>query len=180
MSELNRRNYGGRYVHYGIREHGMASIMNGLSLHKGVIPYGGTFLIFTDYCRPSIRLSAIMGLKVIYIMTHDSIGLGEDGTTHQPVEHLLSLRSIPNLNIYRPCDLNETLDCWMDALVSDKPSVIALSRQDLSVITKPSPIINKNLIAPSAKVVYGSKKTRDITIVAVSYTHLTLPTIYSE
>jgi transketolase len=166
MSELNRRNYGGRYVHYGIREHGMASIMNGLSLHKGVIPYGGTFLIFTDYCRPSIRLSAIMGLKVIYIMTHDSIGLGEDGTTHQPVEHLLSLRSIPNLNIYRPCDLNETLDCWMDALVSDKPSVIALSRQDLSVITKPSPIINKNLIAPSAKVVYGSKKTRDITIVA--------------
>ena len=166
MPEITSKNYGGQYIHYGVREHGMASIMNGLSLHKGVVPYGGTFLIFTDYCRPSIRLSAIMGLKVIYIMTHDSIGLGEDGTTHQPVEHLLSLRSIPNLYVYRPCDLNETLECWVDALVSDQTSIIALSRQDLSVLTKPQNISTKNIPEASAKVIFGSQNKRDITIVA--------------
>tara|TARA_B100000700_G_C15032596_1_gene851282 strand:+ start:151 stop:2130 length:1980 start_codon:yes stop_codon:yes gene_type:complete len=171
MTPITKKDYSGRYVHYGIREHGMASIMNGLALHKGVIPYGGTFLIFTDYCRPSIRLSAIMGLNVIYIMTHDSIGLGEDGTTHQPIEHLLSLRSIPNLNIYRPCDLNETLDCWVDALTSNETSVIALSRQDLSVIPeqnfKGGTITkNKKLTEPSARIVFGTKKERDVTIIA--------------
>ena len=166
MPEITSRNYGGKYIHYGVREHGMASIMNGLSLHKGVVPYGGTFLIFTDYCRPSIRLSAIMGLKVIYIMTHDSIGLGEDGTTHQPIEHLLSLRSIPNLYVYRPCDLNETLECWVDALVSNQTSIIALSRQDLSVLTKPQNISTKNMPEASAKLIFGPQNKRDITIVA--------------
>ena len=166
MPEITSKNYGGKYVHYGVREHGMASIMNGLSLHKGVVPYGGTFLIFTDYCRPSIRLSAIMGLKVIYIMTHDSIGLGEDGTTHQPIEHLLSLRSIPNLYVYRPCDLNETLECWVDALVSDQTSIIALSRQDLNVLTKPQNISTKNMPEASAKLIFGPQNKRDITIVA--------------
>ena len=166
MSKITSKNYGGKYIHYGVREHGMASIMNGLSLHKGVVPYGGTFLIFTDYCRPSIRLSAIMGLKVIYIMTHDSIGLGEDGTTHQPIEHLLSLRSIPNLYVYRPCDLNETLECWVDALVSDQTSIIALSRQDLSVLTEPQNISMKNIPEASAKLIFGPQNKRDITIVA--------------
>ena len=166
MSKITSKNYGGKYIHYGVREHGMASIMNGLSLHKGVVPYGGTFLIFADYCRPSIRLSAIMGLKVIYIMTHDSIGLGEDGTTHQPIEHLLSLRSIPNLYVYRPCDLNETLECWVDALVSDQTSIIALSRQDLSVLTEPQNISMKNIPEASAKLIFGPQNKRDITIVA--------------
>ena len=116
LNILSKDNMNGRYIHYGVREHGMASIMNGLSLHSGLIPYGGTFLVFSDYCRPSIRLSAMMNTKVIYVMTHDSIGLGEDGPTHQPVEHLASLRLIPNLKVFRPCDLNETLDCWINAL----------------------------------------------------------------
>ena len=129
FSEVNRS---GRYIHYGIREHGMAAIMNGMALHGGVIPYGGTFLAFSDYCRGAIRLSALMGLGVIYVMTHDSIGLGEDGPTHQPVEHLASLRSIPNLNVFRPCDVIETIECWEIALKSkNKPSIICLSRQNL-------------------------------------------------
>lgn len=125
-------NYGGNYVHYGVREHGMAAAMNGLALHGGVIPYGGTFMVFTDYCRPSIRLSALMGQRVIYVMTHDSIGLGEDGPTHQPVEHLAALRAIPNLKTYRPCDIVETAECWQLALtVTSGPAVLALSRQGL-------------------------------------------------
>ena len=108
----------------------MAAAMNGIVLHGGFIPYGGTFLIFTDYCRPSIRLSALMKQRVIYVMTHDSIGLGEDGPTHQPVEHLSSLRAIPNLNVYRPCDIVETAECWAEALTtSSTPSVLSLSRQ---------------------------------------------------
>lgn len=125
-------NYGGNYVHYGVREHGMAAAMNGLALHGGVIPYGGTFLVFTDYCRPAIRLSALMGQRVIYVMTHDSIGLGEDGPTHQPVEHIAALRAIPNLKTYRPCDIVETAECWQLAL-NDRsgPAVLALSRQGL-------------------------------------------------
>ena len=134
FSETNRS---GRYIHYGIREHGMAAVMNGMALHGGVIPYGGTFLTFSDYCRGAIRLSALMGLGVIYVMTHDSIGLGEDGPTHQPVEHLASLRSIPNLNVFRPCDIVETIECWEIALKSkDKPSIICLSRQNLPLIRK--------------------------------------------
>ena len=122
----------GSYVHYGVREHGMAAAMNGIALHGGLIPFGGTFLVFTDYCRPSIRLSALMGQRVIYVMTHDSIGLGEDGPTHQPVEHLAALRAIPNLQVFRPADIVETAEAWQLALEAiDKPSVLALSRQGL-------------------------------------------------
>ena len=122
----------GRYIHYGIREHGMAAAMNGMALHGGVIPAGATFMVFTDYCRPSIRLSALMGARVVYVMTHDSIGLGEDGPTHQPVEHLAALRAIPNLNVYRPADAVETAECWELALQSVcSPSVLALTRQNL-------------------------------------------------
>jgi transketolase len=125
----------GRYLRYGIREHGMAAAMNGIALHKGLIPYGGTFLVFTDYARPSIRLSALMGQRVIYVMTHDSIGLGEDGPTHQPVEHLAALRAIPNLLVLRPADAVEALECWQIALESkDRPSVLALSRQNLPAL----------------------------------------------
>jgi transketolase len=126
---------GGRYVHYGIREHAMAAAMNGLALHGGVIPYGGTFLVFSDYCRPSIRLSALMGLRVIYVLTHDSIGLGEDGPTHQPVEHLAALRAIPGLQVMRPADAVETAECWQLALeAKTMPTVIALSRQNLPTV----------------------------------------------
>ena len=109
---ISSKDFNGNYIHYGIREHGMAAAMNGLALYGGLIPYGGTFLIFSDYCKPSIRLSALMGLKVIYIFSHDSIGLGEDGPTHQPIEQLAGLRAIQNLNGFRPSDMNETLECW--------------------------------------------------------------------
>ena len=132
---INSKNFDGNYIHYGVREHGMAAIMNGLALYGGFIPYGGTFLIFSDYCKPSIRLAALMGLKVIYIFSHDSIGLGEDGPTHQPIEQLTGLRAIPNLNVFRPADINETLECWQIALKSkNTPSAIALSRQKLPYI----------------------------------------------
>ncbi len=132
---ISSKNFKGNYIHYGVREHGMAATMNGLALYGGLVPFGGTFLIFSDYCKPSIRLSALMGLKVIYIFSHDSIGLGEDGPTHQPIEQLTGLRAIPNLNVFRPADINETLECWQIALKSkNKPSVIALSRQKLPYI----------------------------------------------
>ena len=132
---ISSKNFDGNYIHYGVREHGMAAAMNGLALYGGLIPFGGTFLIFSDYCKPSIRLSALMGLKVIYIFSHDSIGLGEDGPTHQPVEQLAGLRAIPNLNVFRPADINETLECWEIALKSkNTPSAIALSRQKLPYI----------------------------------------------
>ncbi len=132
---INSKNFDGNYIHYGVREHGMAAIMNGLALYSGIIPYGGTFLIFSDYCKPSIRLAALMGLKVIYIFSHDSIGLGEDGPTHQPIEQLNGLRAIPNLNVFRPADINETLECWEIALKNkNTPSAIALSRQKLPYI----------------------------------------------
>jgi transketolase len=122
--------YSGNYVYYGVREHGMAAAMNGLALHGGIIPFGGTFLCFTDYCRPSIRLSALMKQRVVYVMTHDSIGQGEDGPTHQPIEHLASLRAIPNLLVFRPCDTTETAECWALALAAkDRPSILALTRQ---------------------------------------------------
>lgn len=128
----------GTYIHYGVREHAMAGMMNGISLHGGWRPYGGTFLIFTDYCRPAIRLAAIMEQPVIYVMTHDSIGLGEDGTTHQPIEHLTSLRAMPNLQVFRPADLIETAQCWFKALESPKaPSVLVLTRQDLPPVRTP-------------------------------------------
>ncbi|BDW82466.1 transketolase [Erythrobacter sp. Dej080120_24] len=129
---MSADDYSGRYVYYGIREFGMAAAMNGMALHGGVVPYGGTFLIFSDYCRNAIRLSALQKVGVVYVMTHDSIGLGEDGPTHQPVEHVMSLRLIPNLNTYRPCDAIETAECWALALSTpETPSVLALSRQNL-------------------------------------------------
>jgi transketolase len=132
MKPLMAPDYAGTYIHYGIREHGMASAMNGMALHGGIIPYSGTFLVFSDYCRPAIRLAALMGQRVILVMTHDSIGLGEDGPTHQPVEQLAALRAIPHLKVFRPCDTVETVECWQLALESkDAPSVLALSRQNL-------------------------------------------------
>jgi transketolase len=132
MESFSAGNYRGRYVYYGVREHAMAAAMNGIALHGGYIPYAGTFLVFTDYCRPAIRLSALMQQRVIYVMTHDSIGLGEDGPTHQPVEHLAALRAIPNLQVFRPCDATETLECWQLAIGSPHtPSILALTRQAL-------------------------------------------------
>ena len=127
--------FSGRYVHYGIREHGMAAAMNGMALHGGVIPYGGTFLVFSDYARGAMRLSSLMGIRVIYVMTHDSIGLGEDGPTHQPVEHLAALRAIPNHLVFRPADAMETAECWQLALESTTaPSTLALTRQNLPAV----------------------------------------------
>src|SRR5207237_2653120 len=132
MKAMSATDYSGRFIHYGIREHGMAAAMNGMTLHGGIIPYSGTFLVFSDYCRPAIRLAALMGERVIHVMTHDSIGLGEDGPTHQPIEHLAALRAIPNLHIFRPCDAVETVECWQLALEnSSGPSVLALTRQNL-------------------------------------------------
>ncbi len=132
MVAVSANNYGGRYVNYGIREHGMAAAMNGMALHGGIIPYSGTFLVFADYLRPALRLAALMGERVIHVLTHDSIGLGEDGPTHQPVEHLAALRAIPNCNVFRPCDTVETLECWQLALeAKETPSVLALTRQNL-------------------------------------------------
>ncbi len=132
QAPLTADDYAGRYVYYGIREFGMAAAMNGMALHGGVIPYGGTFLIFSDYCRNAIRMSALQETRVVYVLTHDSIGLGEDGPTHQPIEHIMSMRLIPNLNVFRPADVIETAECWMLALQSPKtPSVLALTRQNL-------------------------------------------------
>ena len=164
LSILSAEDYAGRYIYYGIREHGMAAAMNGMALHGGVVPYGGTFMVFTDYCRPSIRLAALMGLRVVYVMTHDSIGLGEDGPTHQPVEHLATLRAIPNLNVFRPCDAVETAECWELALKHiATPSLIALTRQGLEQArTKHS---DDNLSARGAYVIVGGDKY-DATIIA--------------
>jgi transketolase len=132
MAILSATDYSGRFIHYGVREHGMAAAMNGMALHGGVIPYSGTFLVFSDYCRPAIRLAALAGERVIHVMTHDSIGLGEDGPTHQPVEHLAALRAMPNLYVFRPCDAVETVECWQLALENaDSPSILALTRQNL-------------------------------------------------
>ena len=141
--------FSGRYIHYGIREHGMAAAMNGIALHGGLIPYSGGFLIFSDYCRPSIRLAAIMGIRVIHVLTHDSIGLGEDGPTHQPVEHLASLRAMPNLLVFRPADATETAECWQLALESEgRPSGIALTRQNLPAVR--TSYIEENMCAYGA------------------------------
>ncbi len=137
MKAMSAADFSGRFIHYGIREHGMAAAMNGMTLHGGIIPYSGTFLVFSDYCRPAIRLAALMGERVIHIMTHDSIGLGEDGPTHQPVEHIAALRAIPNLLVFRPCDVVETLECWQLALeAKDRPSVLALTRQNLPQLSQ--------------------------------------------
>ncbi len=162
---INSKNFDGNYLHYGVREHGMAAVMNGLALYGGIIPYGGTFLIFSDYCKPSIRLSALMGLKIIYIFSHDSIGLGEDGPTHQPIEQLTGLRAIPNLNVFRPADINETLECWEIALKSNNtPSAIALSRQKVPYI---NPINSKeNKSKKGAYVVNLTSHESNVTIIA--------------
>ena len=137
--------FSGNYIHYGVREHAMCGVMNGISLHSNLIPYGGTFLIFSDYCKPSIRLAAMMKQRVIYIFTHDSIGLGEDGPTHQPIEQLTSLRSIPNLYVFRPADLIETFECWDIAIKSkDTPSVIALTRQGINPVRRKISYKNKS------------------------------------
>ena len=158
-------NFKGNYVHYGVREHAMAGIMNGMALHKGIIPFGGTFLVFLDYCKPSLRLSSLMGLKVIYIFSHDSIGLGEDGPTHQPIEHLAHLRAIPNLNVFRPADTIETLECWELALKSiNTPSVIALSRQKLPFITES--LNQKNMSSFGAYDVKKNEPNPEVTLIA--------------
>ena len=162
---INSKNFNGNYIHYGVREHGMSAIMNGLALYENLIPYGGTFLIFSDYSKPSIRLSALMGLKVIYIFSHDSIGLGEDGPTHQPIEHLTGLRSIPNLNVFRPADINETLECWEIALKNNRtPSAIALSRQKVPYINPKN--TKENKCEKGAYVVNITSHESNITIIA--------------
>ncbi len=155
----------GDYIHYGVREHAMSGVMNGIALHSNLIPYGGTFLIFSDYCKPSIRLSALMKKRVIYVMTHDSIGLGEDGPTHQPIEQLSGLRVIPNLNVFRPADRIETIECWEHALKSSKtPSVLSLTRQNLNPVRKTYP--NKNLCSLGAYEVLRTNKKINLTILA--------------
>ena len=157
--------FNGNYIHYGVREHAMASIMNGLALHSNLIPYGGTFLVFSDYCKPSIRLSALMKQKVIYVMSHDSIGLGEDGPTHQPIEHLSSLRSIPNLNVFRPCDTTETIECWELAISNQsKPSIISLTRQNLNQLR--TVFEDKNKCSFGAYEIFRSAEKIDITLMA--------------
>jgi len=163
--KIKPSDFKGNYIHYGVREHAMAGIMNGMALHEGIIPYGGTFLVFLDYCKPSLRLSSIMGLKVIYIFSHDSIGLGEDGPTHQPIEHLVHLRAIPNLNVFRPADTIETLECWEIALKSsDTPSVIALSRQKLPFITET--LSKKNMCSFGAYEIKKNNSNVEVTLIA--------------
>jgi len=157
-------NFDGNYIHYGVREHAMSGIMNGIALHSNLIPYGGTFLIFSDYCKPSIRLSALMNQRVIYVMTHDSIGLGEDGPTHQPIEQLSNLRSIPNLNVFRPADTIETFECWEIALSINSPSVIALSRQNINPVRQEHNAQNKCI--KGAYEILRTKKEIELTIIA--------------
>jgi len=165
MTVLSAADYGGRFIHYGVREHGMASAMNGMALHGGVIPYSGTFLVFSDYCRPAIRLAALMGERVIHVMTHDSIGLGEDGPTHQPVEHLAALRAIPNLLVFRPCDTVETVECWQLALEhADAPSVLALTRQNLPQLRLGHEETNR--CASGAYEIVPAEKTADVSLFA--------------
>lgn len=164
MGPITASDFSGRYVYYGVREHGMAAAMNGLALHGGIIPFSGTFLVFTDYCRPSIRLSALMGQRVIYVMTHDSIGLGEDGPTHQPVEHLASLRAIPNLLVMRPCDTVETAECWALAVAAEKPSILALTRQ--GVPTLRTAHTDENLSAKGGYVLAEAEGKRQVTLIA--------------
>ncbi len=157
--------FSGRYMYYGVREHGMAAAMNGLALHGGFIPYAGTFLTFTDYCRPAIRLAALMGQRVVYVMTHDSIGLGEDGPTHQPVEHVAALRAMPNVNVFRPADAVETAECWQLALESETtPSVLALTRQNLATVRTVHS--DENLCARGGYVLAEAAGERRATILA--------------
>jgi transketolase len=161
---LTADNYGGRYIYYGIREFGMGAAMNGMALHGGIVPYGGTFLIFSDYCRPAIRLSALQKSKVVYVLTHDSVGLGEDGPTHQPIEHLQSLRAMPQLEVFRPADAVETAECWAAALAYDGPSALALSRQNLPPVrTKAA---KENLSARGAYRLKSAGAARKVILIA--------------
>ena len=165
MRSITPGNYRGNYVHYGIREHAMGAVMNGMALHGGMIPYGGTFLVFSDYMRGSMRLSALMKERVIYVLTHDSIGLGEDGPTHQPIEHLAMLRATPNMNVYRPCDAVETAEAWEIALESSEtPSVMALSRQGLPTVRTER--TNENLTQKGGYILRNVRGARDITVMA--------------
>ena len=164
MGSIAPGDFSGRYIHYGVREFGMAAAMNGIALHGGFAPYGGTFLVFSDYARPAIRLAALMGVRAVYVLTHDSIGLGEDGPTHQPVEHLASLRAMPNLNVFRPADAIETAECWELALAARKtPSVLSLSRQNLPTLERP---VAENLSARGAYVLQEPEGGRDVTLLA--------------
>lgn len=165
MDRIVPGGYAGRYIHYGIREHGMAAAMNGIALHGGFVPYGGTFLCFADYARGAMRLSALMSQRVVYVMTHDSIGLGEDGPTHQPVEHLAMLRATPNLNVFRPADIIETAECWELALKSGKrPSVLVLSRQNLPMLRRAHS--DENLSGRGAYVLREPSAHRAVTLIA--------------
>ena len=164
QAPLTAENYGGRYIYYGIREFGMGAAMNGMALHGGVIPYGGTFLVFSDYARPAIRLAALQRIRSIFVMTHDSIGLGEDGPTHQPIEHLMALRVIPNLDVYRPCDVIETAECWQLALEDgDGPSLLALTRQNLPQLRDN---VRENLSAKGAYRLRAARADRKVVLVA--------------
>ncbi len=163
-TSISPGNFAANYMHYGVREHGMAAAMNGVALSGSFIPYGATFLVFTDYCRPSIRLSALMKQRVIYVMTHDSIGLGEDGPTHQPIEHLASLRAMPNVNVFRPADGVETAECWELALAAtETPSILALSRQAVPNLRDGT---GGNQSARGGYVLRATEKARDVTLIA--------------
>ena len=165
LKSIKPGQFTGKYIYYGVREHAMAATMNGIALHKGFIPYGGTFLIFTDYCRNSIRLAALMSQQVIYVMTHDSIGLGEDGPTHQPIEQLPGLRAIPNLFVFRPADVMETIECWNLAIKRrNGPSLLSLSRQNLPIVR--TDLINKNLCSKGGYVIAGKHKNPKVVILA--------------
>jgi transketolase len=164
LGSIKAGSYAGRYIHYGVREHGMAAAMNGMALHGGVAPYAGTFLQFADYCRPAIRLAALMKQRVVFVMTHDSIGLGEDGPTHQPVEHMAALRAIPNLLVMRPCDGVETAECWQLALESSTaPSLLALTRQNLPTLRSAT---GDNMAARGAYVLAEAEGKRAVTLLA--------------
>jgi transketolase len=165
MTSITADHYGGSYIYYGVREHGMGAIMNGLALHGGIVPYGGTFMTFSDYCRPAIRLSALMKQRVVSVMTHDSIGLGEDGPTHQPIEHLASLRAIPNLLVFRPADPIETVECWQAALTShDAPSIMTLTRQNVRAMRLEAS--DTNLSQKGAYVLKEASAYRQVTLLS--------------
>src|SRR5215471_1305325 len=165
QKDVRRGDFAGRYLRYGVREHGMAAAMNGIAVHRGLIPYGGTFLTFSDYARPSIRLAAFMGVGVVYVMTHDSIGLGEDGPTHQPIEHLAALRAMPGLYVYRPADPVETAECWALALQRrDSPSLLALTRQSLPLLRREAGAENRS--TRGAYILAEADEPRQVTLLA--------------
>jgi len=165
MPIISRTNYNGQYIHYGVREHAMAATMNGMTLHGGIVPYAGTFLSFADYSRPSIRLGALMKQRVIHVMTHDSIGLGEDGPTHQPVEHLASLRAMPNTYVFRPCDQTETAEAWEMALsIDDAPSILSLTRQGIE--PQRTEMIEDNMVSYGAYILADCDGEPDVMLFA--------------